>query len=433
MSGKTIGEFIKNFFYLYGSKIVLTLSGIVFVYLIANALGPSDYGLVLYFIAFVTGLLPLIGLPVFFDIIEFYTPKAKSKKFLNQILKYEMILAILLFVVLFVFAENILTFIGKEGLDLFRTAAVLVILTPLYQSYRAFLSGLKKFGKILKALSFENILNLGIAYLLVIQFQVGMAGVIYANIFSITGFILLTFFYSKEKQKGQKISMEQVKKFGSWLIPTNLFKALNRQLRLVYLGMFVGNFAIGLYYLTEKLFTHAIGGTRESLSNVLIPYISERDTEKQSMANFVSLSIKFSTIYTIGVGIFLVIIGHTLLTVLFPQFTDAASIFPLFILFHLSKLDTFMTTMFKSFKMTDVISKGFGITLGTTAFTGIILVPMLGLNGYIITQTLAASARFAFFLHKANKIDAPVQIIPRLKDIIFFYDNAKKLVIRKIK
>src|SRR3989338_4453683 len=84
----------RNSLLVYANKGILLLTGIIYTFLIANILGPEDYGLVNYVISFLVTMLNLIGMYTVLKISTIFTAKKKSKKLFWFLVKTNYALAL---------------------------------------------------------------------------------------------------------------------------------------------------------------------------------------------------------------------------------------------------------------------------------------------------------------------------------------------------
>jgi len=136
MASKTLRSFVRNYAFSFSSKVFLAVVGLLFTYIIANYLGPSDYGLIVFYMAFAVSIASLFGMEIFSTLFFVFTAKFKSKKFFFQALKWEYFLMVIVFLASFFLADFIVSFIGKSNVLFFRIATVLILLTPVQEAFK---------------------------------------------------------------------------------------------------------------------------------------------------------------------------------------------------------------------------------------------------------------------------------------------------------
>ncbi len=429
MTSETLKSFVKNYFFSFSSKVFLAVVGLLFTYIIANYLGPSDYGLIVFYMAFAVSIASLFGMEIFSDLFFVFTAKFKSKKFFLEALKWEYFLIVLVFLVSFFFADFIVSFIGKSNVLFFRIATVLILLTPLQEAFKRLFFGFKCFGKVLKGLVLENTLNLSFAFLFVVVLGFGVWGVIYAKFIAIFAFIFLSFFYFRalDFKKGF-FDVKSVKKYTKGLIPSRIFNRLRQQSELIFMGLFVANWQLGFFYLASKIVTYLLDAPKDALSKVLLPYNVEKRNDLKTMGRFASLSIKFSFLFTFTVGAFILILAGPVLKMFFPDFSNSFYLFPFFIILYLVKEDAPLATIFKALNRTDILAFTEFCSLVMGIAAGFFLISSMQAVGIIFARVLVFLTRFLVMFYFLRMLKIRVEVIPRFKDLKFFYSSLKLLL-----
>jgi len=351
---------------------------------------------------------------------------------LLKFLKWEYILFIPLFLFCFFFAELIVSFLGKSEPELFRLVAFVILLIPLRESLTAFFQGFKSFGKVLKGLLLESLLNLSLAFLFVVLFGLGMFGVVYAKILSLLGFILLSaFYFRKLPLKKRALDKKEIKKFAFGIVPSNLLRRGATLVKLVYMGLFILDIELGFYYLLSKITAYIISAPKDSLTTVLTPYNVERYKDKKTIGNFTSLTLKFSVLLTLVIGAIVVLIGQPLLSVFFPDFSKAFYLVPFFILHYTVKSGMVVSSVFSSLNRTDILAITNAAALSIVVIGGWILMPMYGVTGLLLTEIIQVIAMVAIMVYFSRRLGVPISVIPMPKDIKYFYSKIKTLRVSK--
>ena len=178
-------SFIKSFLFAYTTQIFLLLNGLLYTYIIANYLGPDNYGLFIYLLTFVTTIVYLFGLESISETLNVFTAKYKSKKLFNRLFKISYIIVPISFLCLFFLGHYFIEFVDNSEISLLRVISFTVLLFPASLLYNSLYRGFKLFGKVLKIAVFENLSNLLFAFIFVIIFDWGVIGAVYAKIISL--------------------------------------------------------------------------------------------------------------------------------------------------------------------------------------------------------------------------------------------------------
>ena len=420
----TFNSFFQNYVFSFSTKIFLALTGFIFTFLIANFLTTSDYGLVMFYLAFASSLIGLEGLPTFKSIITVFSAKYKSETVFMKAIKWQYLLFIPMFLVCFFFASEIVGFLGKTNAEIFQLSTIVILLMPLHESYIALFQGFKSFGKVLKGILFENIANILLAYFFVIFLGLGMVGVIYAKLLSLLGFILIAKIISRKlKFEKTPLPKNEIIKFAKGIVPFNLFRRTNTQIKLIYLGLFVMNWELGFYYLLNKLIAYCVSAPKDSISTVLMPYSIERHKDKRVLANFVSLGIKFSFIITIVAGIIVLIIGYPFLALFFPSYSNAYYLIPFFVVHFIVQSGMALTSVFSGLNRTDILAKSSFVSLVIMVLFGFVLISNFGIIGLLLTEIVQVIVVVSIMLFYSRKINVPVTFMPTFNDFKYFYSK----------
>jgi len=318
---------------------------------------------------------------------------------------------------------------GKSGANFFRLATVLILITPLYELFTRLFLGFKCFGKVLKGLVLENVINLFFAFVFVAVLGFGIFGVLYAKAISVLFFIAFALFYFRKLEfKKSFPDLKDVKKYAKGFVSWNIFHRLRVQTELVLMGLFVFNWELGLYYLANKIATYLLEAPSNALVMVLLPYNIERYKDSGTMARFASLSIKFSIILTLSMGVLLLIFGETILEVLFPEFLEGFYLFPFFILLFALNLSSPIATIFKALNRADLLAKSQFVALLVQVFVGFFLISSLRVVGIVLTRAIVFLVHLLVMLYFLHGLKIRVEIIPRFRDLKFFYSSLKSLL-----
>ncbi len=425
-------DFAKNLTFLYSNKIYTFIISIIYTYFIANYLGPEKYGIVNLYINYMLVIFGLFGILTIQEMLNRFTPRYKSMKLFKKSLYLEYIMIIPVFIIIIIFAKEIIGHLKAQDITLLKYAALILIVYPLNDSFIQLFQGLKRFGKTLKISLISNTLNLVISIILVIYLGYDIYGVIIAKIIAAIAAITIFFFYIKElKFENQKIDINKIKKYASGAIPQNIFKALSNQVLLIYIGIFIGAKELGLYYLAQKLSSWILNTPVTSIRDVLLPYCIEESKDKNALERHTSLTAKLSFLITVALSIILIIASRVLIPIIFPEYIESSSLIILFSIIHIIGSYSCLRVTLISINRMDILAKIDFIGLTCSAVFGIIFIPKMGVNGILITQILTyfllnSSLYYALTLHKFK-----ISIIPTKNDIIHIIKSAKNLLYPK--
>jgi len=419
--------FFKSGIFSYSNKIALLVTGFLYTFLIANALGPESYGLAMYVMAFVGNLAFLFGAEPLGNALMVFTPKYRSRKLFLKFAKFILLVSLLLFAVFFLFSNVISNALDMGNAGIFQVSAYLLLLFPGFLLFEALFRGLKNFGKVLKVSVFESLSNLCLAAFFVLYLGQGITGLFTAKAISLAASIAVyVFLLSRQKFEEKKPEMPKVKKYLDNAVKVSILKKLNFQALIVFMGLYIPTALLGLYFIAEKLISYAVQMPIIALCDAMLPFASGRARDKKSLSRFVSLNIKFSLTLGLVLGAIAVLVGGFLLGALFPEYVDAYWLFPFFIAVFLGTSVQFISNAYRSINRVDIVAKSWELLLYLTLSLGFVLIYRFSLTGLLLVRIGFNLVIGAFLLANQKKAGLDIQIIPRFRDLKLFYSLGLK-------
>jgi len=424
--------YIHSSIFSYANKILLLFLGLAYIYLIANLLAPSEYGTAMYILAFAGNLILLFGgglgeLPVVF------TSKYKSKKLFKQVIFLALLLCMLIAMAFLLFPSRISLFVGKGTPEIFSAVALLFFVFPFFLFFEFLFRGLKSFGKIFKASFVHGISNLLFAYYFTAVLGMGITGLIYAKIIAVAlGSVVYLVFYFRTKIPENDYPKQEIKRYFKSIFVADIEKKLSTQALLFYIGFFLTESVLGLYYIAEKIVSYLVEIPVLALTETMLPFISEKQSNKKYLERMTSLNIKFSLLLGLTFTFAIPVIGRPLLEFFFPQYIEAHVILPFFGLFFMGTSFQFLGNVYRSLNRTDMLMKSAFLSLVTTIVAGFFLIPAYLVVGVILTRILARLIAGIYLYNNQKKVGIKIEIIPRPKDLAFFFSLFKRIIHSKI-
>ena len=428
-------QYVKSGLFSYSGKVITIFSSFIYTFLIANYLGPEIYGLVNYYISFILGFIGISGIAFLGGLIVVFMPKWKSRVLFIYSLFFVSIISFVLFLLLFVFSENIVAYLGRSNYELFRLASFLLLIMPFTFYYTQVFKSFKMFGKELKFNAIVAILNLSVAFLLVVVLNFGVFGVVYAMLFAnIAGLVFLFLQSGQLKFIDGSIDFAALKKYGVFGVPAAFLRRGSEMILLIFMGLFiVDNAALGMYYVALKIASIMILTPVNSVTDVLLPYVSAVSKDKRRLSRYVSLNIKFSLIVTCVLSLLVVILSKSVLLLLFPAYVGAYPfILLLSVLFIVSSLNP-LNNLFMSLNRMDIHMNARVGGLVCVVFFGLVLMPEFGVFGLIVTQIFSMLANKLILLSSLKSLGLRVAIIPRKRDFVYFWSSLKSMFLVKLR
>lgn len=423
-------QYLRSGFFSYSGKIITIMSSFVYTLLIANFLGPEKYGLVNYYISFAIGLIGIFGINFFSGLLSVFMPKWKSKAFLKYVLCVVFALSIVLFASLFLFSGQISLFLGKSNFELLQITSILLLIMPFVLVYSALFRSFKMFGKELKFNLVVAVFNLMVAFFFVIVFGYGVFGVVYAMAVSnVIGLVFLILWSRRLKYQNKSIDVAAIKTYCKFGVPATFLRRIDTQIFLVFMGLFIADNELGMYYIAIKITSIALSIPINTLTEVLLPYVSELQVSKNRISRYVSLNVKFSLILMVIVSIFIILFSKLFLSLFFSRYVEAYPYILLFtIFFVLSSLNP-LANLYLSLNRMDVIAKSFFGGLMSTIVFGLVLIPIFGVFGLIITQIMNVLVSRGIFVYSLKSVGFDVGIVPKRDDFVYFWRTLKNLFV----
>ena len=428
------GQYVKCSLFSYSGKVITIFSSFIYTFLIANYLGPEIYGLVNYYISFILGFIGLSGIAFLGGLIVVFMPRWKSRVLFMYSLFLISIISFVLFLFLFIFSENIVAYLGRSNYELFRLASFLLLIMPFTLYYTQVFKSFKMFGKELKFNAIVAILNLSVAFLLVVVFDFGVFGVVYAMLFANISGLAFLFLQSRQlKFVDSPIDFAVLKRYSVFGVPAAFLRRVSDQTLLVFMGIFIADNALGMYYIALKITSIVVSTPANTLTDVLLPYVSAASKDKRKLSRYISLNIKFSLVVTCVLSVLVVVLSKSVLLLFFPAYVGAYHFIVLLsVLFVVSSLNP-LSNLFLSLNRMDIHMNARVGGLVCVVFFGLVLMPEFGVFGLIATQIFSMLANKLILLSSLKSLGMSVEIIPRKRDFVYFWNSLKGMFLVKFR
>jgi O-antigen/teichoic acid export membrane protein len=422
--------FAKSALFAYASQIFMLLNGLLYTYLIANSLGPEEYGIFIYILSFITILVSIFGLDIASEVMNIFTSRYRSKKLFFGIMKIQNAVTIPLFIALLFFTPFFAGFLLKGSAGILRIAALIVMLYPVSLLFNSCLKGHKMFGKVLKVAVIENAANLALAFAFVIALNMGIEGAIYAKIISFAvGIGISAFYITGTRFEERHFERKEAISYGKIGFVRNFVVKGTKMIQLFFIGAFIDPISMGFYYFMEKIFSYVTKIPVVSIDEVFIPFFGDKADNPEVLSNYVSLNFKAVFCLSIIFALLLFILAPVMTLYIFPKFTGSLYMVPYF------ALNVALSGMLIPFgNAYRILNKNKYLLLLSVVSTlnmvvaGYFLISNFGTVGLILTgisgTMLTAPAHWFFLRHLGLKI----KVLPTKEDF-----RLLKQLFRKIK
>lgn len=425
----TLSGFFRNIVFSYGSKIVSIVLGFIYFYIVANYLGPQDFGTYSFLLDFFSATLAIFGFNALFETATVFLAKTESHKFYQSVLKTGFFMSVIAGLIFFLYPDLILQFTGKGTLEILQGMSLVFFFSMLTNLLASILMGVKKFGKILKLSIIENTITIVLAFVSLQYLGFGLLGVIYSKAISLFLVSIISFFYvSSTKYSNAEPDMKEVEGFFGFAVLINILKKISIQTLLMFITTFIDPIGTGLYYLTQKISYYFIETPLSSLNNVLLPMVSKASESKDRIYWLTSVSIKFNLILSLIFCFILAVSGELFVQLLFPQYLGSGILILLFAAYFLLSFDLPLGNFFRAINRNDILFISNFVYLIVTAVAGYFIIPVFGAVGIVFTLMLSRISYILCLVIDLKMRKYKISFIPTYSDLIYFKNLFLSLV-----
>ncbi|MCR4368628.1 MAG: oligosaccharide flippase family protein [archaeon] len=151
--------FVRNSFFSYMAKFATLAFGFLYVYVVANFLGPENYGVLSFAMDFLGNLAILLGLTVLPETLSVFAAKGHSRELSTKLMQLTAILGFAFALAVIAFPSAVVSMMNLGTPELIQLVAVVVALNLVSTGFTSFLIGEQKFGKVFKLGLLENAVN----------------------------------------------------------------------------------------------------------------------------------------------------------------------------------------------------------------------------------------------------------------------------------
>ncbi|MCR4335342.1 MAG: oligosaccharide flippase family protein [archaeon] len=414
-----LASFTKNFLFSYTNQIFLLLNGLLYTYIIANYLGPDNYGVFIYLFAFVTNTAYIFGLESIIETLNVFIAKFRSEILFSKTRKITLVVSITICLGLLLVGQYFVENIDAPAISVLRYISITVIMFPLSLVYNSLFRGFKMFGKVLKIAVLENMANLILAFAFVILFDFGIMGAVYAKLMSLALALIASHLFSLSiKYENKSFEKKEVIKYAKISFFTNFVKRATAIIKLFFIGLFINPVMMGFYYLLEKISAYAINIPSASINEVFIPYLGEKADDMAVLSSYASLNFKAVALLASGIGVAIFFLAPIILPIIFPAYSDAVSLVPYFTITIILSSFTGFGNLYRIMNRNDFLLTLSFISLINTVIIGYFLISYFGVIGLILIEAVRQIVSFPFHYLFLKKLGVKIDIFPTRSDYI---------------
>ncbi|MEA2426542.1 MAG: hypothetical protein QOF37_170 [Thermoleophilaceae bacterium] len=293
---------------------------------LARLLGPSEFGVMAAVLAYVA-LLELIGdlgmnATVVYESEKGITPRVETAFTLN------LIVAAVLTVAGVLLAPFIADFfnVGSHA-DLFRLAALDLILTGLGNVHDAILLRELDFCRRIVPQLAANIVRAGLTIALV-ALGLGALGLVVGFLAgTAAGTIALWALSSfRPRLTIQRSALRSMLTYGGWASVLQIFAVIGNRADVAVIGRVLGERALGIYVIGQRLPELVIENVSWNLSVVAFPALSRKRDSEQGMVPTTLNLVRYGALFGLPVGALISVLATPLVVVLFGAKWQAAGV-----------------------------------------------------------------------------------------------------------
>ncbi len=432
MTSFSLPDFFRNAVFSYSYRFIALIAGMAYFFVVANNLGPEKYGVLAFLLDFLGTATLLIGFNALYEILTVFIPKHRNEETAKKLISIGIFAAFVISAFIYLFPEFVLSIANSGDVELVRIISCVVLLSTTSALFINVFTGTKNFGKIFKMGVFENILNFGFVCVFLFYFNGGLVEVVYAKIISLAGSTLLGIYFFKEINfEKEKTNWVSIKKYAGFAFLSGIAKKTSSQIILILVGFFVDPLRMGFYYALLKMGTYLIDMPLNALNLVLLPTVSETDSNPEKLQKMISYGIKFYVLSSIIFSAGLVIAGPIVLQFFFPAYIPAIPLIPLFATYFVLTFDIPVGTFYRAINRNEVLFKSNIFQIFTTIIFGYFLVSSFGVEGVILTMVINRLLILIYQYFDIKKQGYKIEFWPRFADIIFFKNSFVSVISKK--
>lgn len=400
-------EIVRGSFWSYTGIVLMMITGLLTNLLLARTLGVENWGVFSLLLVIVSLLTALTDLGLNYFMI--YTASSLShkepsviRKALSAPLRYKAILILVIGLGIFIFANPLSTlFKITNGTNYFVASAVFFVIFNLFSMLNAVLFGLKKFRESTFLSTLYSVLQLAVAYgLVVLGFGVNgaIAGYIAAMVISTAIEIVLIRQYISFTGNTQE-SVVDMFTFGVYIGLGSLAATISLWTDSVMVGLFIGAAAVGIYRIAVSIST-SVGSLVSGVNTVLFPFFTSAESRGEESMGDLNTAIKYGSFIAFPAMIGLALSGGAAVKILFGQ-QYAGSAVPLILLSYIC-FDAMFTGMISSYlgakKKTKIVGVSAVASTIANVLLNLILIPFFGIIGAAVASVLTRLANAAIMV-----------------------------------
>jgi O-antigen/teichoic acid export membrane protein len=401
-------------------KLAASLISFAFTVVVANYLGSAGYGIYTLCTSIVeTGFLLFLGCD---DAIAKFLAEKKLRKVFRNLLKTELILGLIGFVVVFMGADLLGLWFNKPISLYLKLLSVVFLLRPFYSIFRGVFLGFKKMRLLVISELTQGASNLLITIIL-ISFGLGLLGAIAGYVLSFLSAVILSYLMLRRLHfTDERTKATGVLKYSLKSTVFYVFRNVGAGMIILIPSALLSSSILGNLSLAYSLSVVSMGFIPVSLSQVLFPYFS--GAEKKKSERLFNVALNMSLVISLPLFLaFLLFIGP-FMAIVFPSYTEAIKVMPILGLAALVDIaGTLVLSLIKAKEKFSIGIKGLATYMAVLATLYAVLIPPYQIIGAAVALLLSSVAMSTVLL----------LMVKREYDVKFDFREATVMLFDKVR
>lgn len=325
-----------------GNTIITKAVSLLTLFFILRSLSVYEYGVVelaLSAIAFLSFFrLPGISSVILSDMSRAYGENKleEARGILSSYFKTQLALALLATSIVFLGAQSISSYYNGQITPLLKIAAFTFLISAFRTTFTTLFSVQMRFFTQSFHTLIEEMAKLVLVLVLLVKFEMGAVGLMYANLFSQFIALALIFpFFWRALRPLLRFSPKHfsifglIKNHGKWSFFSGYLNDFSQNARIWIIKIFIGTEAVGIFSVAIGLLNHT--ASLLPLSQVLTPIIPRHIKDGSRLRTIIGKTIKYQTLAMIFLGLFGFFAFPPVIGFLFPNYKTAMPIYRILI------------------------------------------------------------------------------------------------------
>ena len=421
-------EIVKKSVFFTSWQILSKVIGVIYFSLVAKILKPFEYG-ILGICMSIFEMFSTLYVCTNNAIIK-YVAEKREKSVMERGLKINALIGIILFAILFIFAEPIGSLFNLEISALIRLVAVFLLLSSIKETFSNIMLGTTEIKYYIINEAFFAVTKLVLVSVILFM-TYSVFGVFLGLILTTLLTILLSLWIVNNIRfaKGT-IAYQTLINYSTKFFVLTIMYQLHPQIFIFLLAKLSTVTHVGFYKFLYGLTSLLIITIPQSFSFMIFPYLSRfsREQNKRAMEKIYNMGLKFALLSSLLISLVFFLIVPFIIHWIFPAYSEATPYILPFLFFGIVTSIAFITgTLIKATNNLDVQLKTTPLGIVLSATLAFVLIPSYGIGGASFAFGLGALFNLILMTHLILKrLDIHLDLIPTKEDFYLVKSVFKK-------